>query len=216
MNKFISTKVIELGSSAFRQWRATHSHCQFVHGYQLKAKFWFGCTELDNKNWAADFGDLKDLKQELQRTFDHKLLIAADDPLLPEFKALEQKGAVLLSIFEEGVGIERAAEHCFRTASKFIREKYGNRVWVSKVEVFEHEDNSAIYESSQKYEKYFKQVQTMIDYAVGNKDEDQPLDQLPVRDTQTQTPQSYTPQPASITQQVTQGPGNWFAGSSWG
>ena len=155
MNKFISTKVIELGSSAFRQWRATHSHCQYVHGYQLKAKFWFGCTELDNKNWAADFGDLKDLKQELQRTFDHKLLIAADDPLLEEFKALEQKGAVQLSIFEEGVGIERAAEHCFRTASKIIREKYGSRVWVSKVEVFEHEDNSAIYESSQKYEKYF-------------------------------------------------------------
>lgn len=145
MSKFQSTKVIELGSAAFRQWRASHSHCQYVHGYQLKAKFWFGCSELDEKNWAADFGGLKELKSILHNTFDHKLLIASDDPCLDEFILLEKKGAVQLSIFENGVGIERAAEYCFNTASEFIKEKYGERVWVERVEVFEHEDNSAIY-----------------------------------------------------------------------
>jgi 6-pyruvoyltetrahydropterin/6-carboxytetrahydropterin synthase len=145
MSRFQSTKVIELGSSAFRQWRASQSHCQYVHGYQLKAKFWFGCSELDDKNWAADFGGLKELKAHLQNTFDHKLLIASDDPCLDEFILLEKKGAVQLSIFENGVGIERAAEYCFKTASEFIKDKYGERVWVERVEVFEHEDNSAIY-----------------------------------------------------------------------
>ena len=145
MSKFQSTKVIEVGSAAFRQWRASHSHCQYVHGYQLKAKFWFGCSELDEKNWAADFGGLKELKSILHNTFDHKLLIASDDPCLDEFILLEKKGAVQLSIFENGVGIERAAEYCFNTASEFIKEKYGERVWVERVEVFEHEDNSAIY-----------------------------------------------------------------------
>jgi 6-pyruvoyltetrahydropterin/6-carboxytetrahydropterin synthase len=145
MSKFQSTKVIELGSAAFRQWKASHSHCQYVHGYQLKAKFWFSCSELDDKNWAADFGDLKDLKAHLQDTFDHKLLVASDDPCLDEFILLEKKGAVQLSIFENGVGIERAAEYCFNTASEFIKNKYGDRVWVDKVEVFEHEDNSAIF-----------------------------------------------------------------------
>ena len=145
MSKFQSTKVIELGSAAFRQWRASHSHCQYVHGYQLKAKFWFGCSELDEKNWAADFGGLKELKSILHNTFDHKLLIASDDPCLDEFILLEKKGAVQLSIFENGVGIERAAEYCFNTASEFIKEKYGERVWVERVEVFEHEDNSATY-----------------------------------------------------------------------
>lgn len=145
MSKFQSTKVIELGSAAFRQWKASHSHCQYVHGYQLKAKFWFCCSELDDKNWAADFGDLKDLKAHLQDTFDHKLLIASDDPCLDEFILLEKKGAVQLSIFENGVGIERAAEYCFNAASEFIKNKYGDRVWVDKVEVFEHEDNSAIF-----------------------------------------------------------------------
>ena len=148
MSKFQSTKVIELGSAAFRQWRASHSHCQYVHGYQLKAKFWFGCSELDEKNWAADFGGLKELKSILHNTFDHKLLIASDDPCLDEFILLEKKGAVQLSIFENGVGIERAAEYCFNTASEFIKEKYGERVWVERVEVFEHEDNSAIYSAT--------------------------------------------------------------------
>jgi 6-pyruvoyltetrahydropterin/6-carboxytetrahydropterin synthase len=148
MSRFQSTKVIELGSSAFRQWRASQSHCQYVHGYQLKAKFWFGCSELDDKNWAADFGGLKELKAHLQDTFDHKLLIASDDPCLDEFILLEKKGAVQLSIFENGVGIERAAEYCFKTASEFIKDKYGERVWVERVEVFEHEDNSAIYSVS--------------------------------------------------------------------
>ena len=62
---YVSTKVIELGSCAFRQWRADHSHCHYLHGYQLKAKYWFGCKELDNKNWAVDFGGLKDLKEGL-------------------------------------------------------------------------------------------------------------------------------------------------------
>ena len=157
MSKFQSTKVIELGSAAFRQWRASHSHCQYVHGYQLKAKFWFGCSELDEKNWAADFGGLKELKSILHNTFDHKLLIASDDPCLDEFILLEKKGAVQLSIFENGVGIERAAEYCFNTASEFIKEKYGERVWVERVEVFEHEDNSAIYSATSSAVEVVKQ-----------------------------------------------------------
>ena len=63
---FVSTKIIELGSCAFRQWRATHSHCSKLHGYQLKAKFWFSGSSLDDKNWIVDFGGLKDLKSKLQ------------------------------------------------------------------------------------------------------------------------------------------------------
>jgi len=44
------------------------------------------------------------------------------------------------------VGIERVAEFCYHAATAAITLKYGDRVWVEKVEVFEHEDNSAIYE----------------------------------------------------------------------
>ena len=55
MGKFISTKIIPLGSAAFRQPFA-RSHCKFIHGYRLQAKFWFECEVLDNNNWVVDFG----------------------------------------------------------------------------------------------------------------------------------------------------------------
>jgi 6-pyruvoyltetrahydropterin/6-carboxytetrahydropterin synthase len=139
-----STKVIELGSCSFRQWKATHSHCKFIHGYQLKAKFWFACKELDDKNWAVDFGDLKDLKKILHQQFDHTLCIAADDPLLPSFMQLHENGGCDIRVMS-GVGIEKTAEWCFYTADSYIKNKYQNRCWVTKVEVWEHAENSASY-----------------------------------------------------------------------
>jgi 6-pyruvoyltetrahydropterin/6-carboxytetrahydropterin synthase len=142
---YYSTKLIELGSCAFRQWRAFHSHCRYTHGYQLKAKFIFGCNELDERNWCVDFGGLKGLKKILNDQFDHKLCVAADDPLLEDFKSLEAKGGCQLRIMDS-VGIEKTAEWCFNAAQKLIVEKYGDRCWVEKVEVFEHENNSAIYQ----------------------------------------------------------------------
>ena len=144
MSNFQSTKIIELGSCAFRQWRASHSHCKYIHGYQLKAKFWFGCNELDSKNWAVDFGGLKDLKKLLQDQFDHTLCVAQDDPLLPSFRQLHDSGGCDLRIMES-VGIEKTAEWCYQAADTYIRTLTHNSCWVERVEVWEHSENSAIY-----------------------------------------------------------------------
>lgn len=149
MNNFQSTKVIELGSCAFRQWRASHSHCRFLHGYQLKAKLWFGGSSLDEKNWIVDFGGLKQLKEILQHQFDHTTCVAADDPELELFKTMERQGIIQLRIMAKGVGIERAAEFVWKTADEFVKQLTNNRCWCEKVEVFEHEDNSATYEKDQ-------------------------------------------------------------------
>ena len=62
---FESTKVIDLGSCAFRQPQA-ESHCKFIHGYRLKAKFWFTADKLDKNHWVVDFGGLKELKKLLE------------------------------------------------------------------------------------------------------------------------------------------------------
>jgi len=150
MSPYTSTKIIELGSCAFRQWRAKGTHCSFVHGYRLMAKFWFNCLELDHRNWAVNFGGLKELKHILQEQFDHTLCIAADDPLLEMFADLQVAGGCQLRIMEEGVGIEKTAEWCFKTAQQFLQtnEETRGRCWVTKVEVWEHEQNSAIYEQS--------------------------------------------------------------------
>lgn len=149
MGSYTSTKIIELGSCAFRQWRAEGTHCKFVHGYRLMAKFWFGCSSLDHRNWAVNFGGLKELKQILQKQFDHTLCIAADDPLLRYFEELDILKGCDLRIME-GVGIEKTAEWCFNAAQQFLQnhEETKDRCWVSKVEVWEHEGNSAIYETN--------------------------------------------------------------------
>jgi 6-pyruvoyltetrahydropterin/6-carboxytetrahydropterin synthase len=143
---FQSTKTIELGSCAFRQWRAEDSHCRFIHGYRLIAKFWFESDILDYRNWVVNFGGLKALKTYLQCQFDHTLCIAKDDPLLDEFKKLHELGGCDLRIMD-GVGAEKIAEWCYNAAKEFIETNTGTRgrCKVTKVELWEHDLNSAIY-----------------------------------------------------------------------
>jgi len=142
---FRSTKIIELGSCAFRQPLA-ESHCRFLHGYRLTAKFWFEANELDENNWVVDFGGLKKLKSKMEDMFDHTTVISRDDPALPLFEDLAKKDIVVLNVMENGVGIERFAEWCWSTANDHVQEITNGRCRCVKVEVFEHEKNSAIYE----------------------------------------------------------------------
>jgi len=140
---FKSTKMLDLGSCAFRQPRAT-SHCRFLHGYKLYAKFTFGCNELDKNHWVVDFGGLKGLKNKLEHQFDHTTCIAADDQDLDMFKEMHEKKICDLRIMPNGTGIERIAEWCFDTAEMYIKEMTESRCWVEQVEVWEHEKNSVI------------------------------------------------------------------------
>jgi len=142
---FQSTKIIELGSCAFRQPKAYHSHCRFIHGYKLYAKFSFSATTLDENHWVVDFGSLKGLKKILQEQFDHTTCIAADDPALPAFEELVKQGVCDLRVMTSGTGIERIAEWCYNAANKFVSGMTDNRARCIQVEVFEHENNSAIY-----------------------------------------------------------------------
>tara|TARA_B100001778_G_scaffold332511_1_gene338984 strand:+ start:190 stop:822 length:633 start_codon:yes stop_codon:yes gene_type:complete len=142
-----SSKLIELGSTAFRQPRA-ESHCKYIHGYQLKAEVTFACNELDNNNWVFDFGGLKDLKHIYKTQFDHTLVIASDDPEIELLKELNVRGLAQLRIMTGGVGIERFAEWCFKTADSFVDEATNGRVWVESVTVYEHEDNFASFSRS--------------------------------------------------------------------
>lgn len=136
----------ELGLSAcFRQHGATHSHCCKLHGYALSFKFTFGAEELDSLNWVVDFGALKPLKEHLQKTFDHKLLIAADDPQIDELTYLEAIGVADVLVVE-AVGCEAFAKMACDMAEEFIAGMgYGDRVLVIGCEVAEHGSNSAVY-----------------------------------------------------------------------
>ena len=140
---FTSTKVLELGSCAFRQPMAK-SHCRYIHGYRLTAKFWFRASQLDENNWVVDFGSLGDLKKLLTWQFDHTTVIDENDPYIDSFTDLDEAGVLDLRLMD-GVGIEKFAEYCFKVSNDFILKQSDGRCWVDKVEVFEHENNSAIY-----------------------------------------------------------------------
>ena len=131
-------------SAVFRQPHADHSHCKYLHGYSLGFKFTFGCDELDNKNWAVDFGGLKPLKQWLEDTFDHKVVLDADDPHLQDFLELENKGLAQITILD-GVGAEKFAWHAWMFADKLVREMTDGRCWCEMAECSEHGSNSAIF-----------------------------------------------------------------------
>jgi 6-pyruvoyltetrahydropterin/6-carboxytetrahydropterin synthase len=132
-------------SCAFRQWRA-ESHCRFNHGYDLSFKFIFASRELDIRNWAVDFGSLKSLKAILEDAFDHKTVIAKDDPLLEYYKEGAKLGAHQLRILPKS-GCEAFAYYVFEITEIWLRDNgYYPRCWVKSVEVRENASNSAIYE----------------------------------------------------------------------
>lgn len=214
--RYISTKIIPMGSTAFRQWRAD-SHCKLIHGYRLQCKLWFTAEELDDKNWIYDFGGCKEIKNLLEKQYDHTTVVAADDPELDTFKLMSEKGMIDLRIAEKGVGIERTAEWVYENANKFVTEQTNNRVRIVKVEVWEHEGNSAIYEellNTTKDEGHIKleEPQNIHDLkeqeieatAVINDE----VKNEPVEDQSPQTPPLYN--------QTSKGIGNPFAGTSWG
>ena len=143
---FISTKTYNhnIGlSCAFRQWRAKHSHCKYMHGYALSVRINFKGM-LNDRNWVYDFGDLKFVKQFLQDTFDHKTVIAEDDPELETFKELEEKGLIQLVVIPH-VGCEKFAEYICKEIAPQIVVNSNERVKLMSVEVREHSGNSAIY-----------------------------------------------------------------------
>ena len=137
-------------SCAFRQWRAKDSHCRWIHGYALAVKFTFGCKELDDRNWAVDFGSLRPLKGWLEDMFDHKVCLDMNDPFLDKFRELEKLDLAEVRIFD-GVGAEKFAEHAFNYADKLIRQQTNNRCWVTRVVCAEHGANSAIVEKEELY-----------------------------------------------------------------
>jgi 6-pyruvoyltetrahydropterin/6-carboxytetrahydropterin synthase len=208
MSRFLSTKVIELGSTAFRQPNA-ESHCKFVHGYRLKAKIWLSSETLDKNNWVFDFGGFKELKNILEKTFDHKLVIDKKDPAKTVFRELERYGAVDI-VEMDGVGIEKFAEYIFNQTDNFVKFNTQNRVRCEKVEVFEHENNSAIYQRG-------LEVNAVISPKLETKEKQEVKEHIDLESLVTPTVQENKVQvPAPLHNKITTGWSNPFAGTSWG
>ena len=150
--KFQSTKLFDGYSTCFRQWKAEDTHCKFLHGYAVSFKVWFE-GDLDKRNWVFDFGGMKRAKHKISgmapkdfftHLLDHTTIIAEDDPYLEEFKQLDTDGIIQLRILP-ATGCERFAEFLYDTINGFLKKETDGRVKATKVEVYEHERNSASY-----------------------------------------------------------------------
>ena len=151
--KFQSTKVFDGFSTVFRQWKATTTHCQFLHGYGVSFKLWFE-GDLDERNWVWDFGGMKRAKGNIDGKspkdwfdymFDHTLIIAEDDPFKDSFIRMGQAGAAQVRVID-AVGAEKFAEFIYKKVNPFIQAETEGRVKIIRVEFREHDKNSAIYE----------------------------------------------------------------------
>lgn len=149
---YVSTKTYghEVGlSCAFRQWRAD-SHCRKIHGYAIAVRLEFEAHKLDHRNWVVDFGNLKWVKKFLEDTFDHKLLVAEDDPNLSVISGTMFANDLADVIVMPKVGCEAFAEYIYNHVAPRIQELEKGRVVLRSVEVREHGANSAIYEAPKK------------------------------------------------------------------
>ena len=153
--KYTSTKeYIDAFPVAYRQWKAD-SHCNINHGYAFSMKFYFGTDDLDVRNWAADYGGLGELKDFLKSMFDHRQLVAQDDPCLPIYQELEKAGAAKLTILPR-LGCEGLADMLYKYINGvYIPDMWGkaeaDRLWCYRVEIRETQTNMAYREGHRQH-----------------------------------------------------------------
>jgi len=157
MARYISTKKFDNFSVAIRQWKAQHSHCQLLHGYSFEIKVWFASNEpeldkqLDSMNWIVDFGSFKGkpegngLKDWLNDLLDHTMLIEQDDPYRDLFEQMQMEGLCKVHFLEK-MGAESNAKLVFDHFNEVLAKTDAGRCRVIKVECFENDKNSSIYE----------------------------------------------------------------------
>ena len=145
----IKTYGHEVGlSCAFRQWRA-RSHCRYLHGYALAVRLEFETNELDEHGWVVDFGGLKEVRAMLEEFFDHKTLVAEDDPHLHAFTQMHELGIIDMRLVPQA-GCEAFARLIFEGVNRWlIGKKLAPRVRLRRVEVREHGANGAMMEAPQ-------------------------------------------------------------------
>ena len=152
MGKFTSTKLFDGYSTVFRQWKADGTHCKYLHGYAISFRVWF-TGDLDHRNWVWDFGGMKRAKNTIDGMqpkdyfawlLDHTTVIAEDDPHLDLFRLMNDDNLIQLRVIP-ATGCERFAEFLYSKINEFLAVETNGRVKATKIEVYEHEKNSASY-----------------------------------------------------------------------
>lgn len=164
MNKFVkvkmkktlkSTKRFGPITTTHRNWKAAENalrdskKCALAHGYSRYVELTF-VGDPDEMQWIFDFGQGKELKQIIEDAWDHRTLINSDDPKLDSFLEDEKQGKCLVTVMDvskqHGAGMEGSCYWVYDSLNPIVQKLTNNRVNISKVQVWEHENNSAILE----------------------------------------------------------------------
>lgn len=119
--------------------------CASIHGYDRSVRITFSGS-VDENGWIVPFGELKVVKEWLEYYFDHTTVLPADDARLNSIPSsmLEQGGLLhTLRVLPYGVSMEMSSLFIIEHLGLYISHLTKGRCYVSKVECFEHERNSA-------------------------------------------------------------------------
>ncbi len=100
--------------------------CENVHGHNYKVRVYVQAEELDELGMVIDFSDLKALLAEILGPFDHRLINE-----IPPFDRRNTTAELL-------------SEYVYRQVEERLTEE---RIWVSRVEVWESDSCCAAFQA---------------------------------------------------------------------
>lgn len=131
---------------AHRNWKSK-THCSFIHGYARSVELVVGCHQLAEEDWVYDFSKFKEIRKFLEENWDHRLLIADDDPQLEELKRMHELKLLNLNIMDTNKGygpsIEQSCKFVADFADNYIKKETNNRCFLVEVNIWEKQDNKA-------------------------------------------------------------------------
>lgn len=154
MSNYTSSKKFGPISTCHRNWKAYENtnrdsrKCSLIHGYSRYIELTFKANFLTPEGWVYDFGDCKEFKQWLDTNWDHKVLISENDPKLKEILEMQDHNLINVTVIPHqkgwNPGIEGSCKWVYDTFNEMLSLKT-QRVRISKVKIWEHENNYAEY-----------------------------------------------------------------------
>lgn len=144
---FLATKVYENISCIFRIWDADHPKDRVLKSYTFRIKILFESHYLGQGNQLLDDDHdcLKEFNKMLNQYFRNKTVVALNDPEMPIFQALDQKGVIFLSTLPE-VSSEKIAQEIFNWFKVWlINSKLIERVDIRSAELTVNGLHNVIY-----------------------------------------------------------------------
>ena len=147
MNQFVTKRFGPI-STGQRCWRAA-AEATWVRGYGRIVEITFLDEHDSSGANILNTETLDMIDQWLNAQWNNRILIAHDDPLLPEFQSLHELGGCNINIMQPkyGPGIESACEFVYDGVDNIIFNERGRTDRVKQVQVWEHEGNSSTYDT---------------------------------------------------------------------